>query len=105
MSRITADFLPGTLASVGDRPDPDHRDAAPDPQASPQDHYDRLHDMLDRVARDGLRSTGAAQARAAATATGADKTDPTKVPSAADCRSSLAAIADAGFTDVHLRAV
>src|ERR1044071_7500441 len=63
-------------------------------------HFEELYELLDRVAVDSHRPRQAATATAPPAA--AKRKDPTDLPSPAERLRSLAAIAAAGFTDVHL---
>jgi hypothetical protein len=108
MARITPDApagLPPSLDNVGvghEVGDPGGQAAAESGGRSREEAYARLGDLLDRVHRHSHRPGGAARLASPAPAS---KKDPTKLPEAADCRRSFAAIAAAGFTDVHLRPV
>jgi len=68
-------------------------------------HFEELYELLDRVAVDSHRPRQAATATATAPPAAAKRKDPTDLPSPAERLRSLAAIAAAGFTDVHLRSV
>jgi hypothetical protein len=133
MDRITPDSRPRATGDVGAGHTPARGTPEPSTQVDRStalhDELGRLEDLLDRVDRDraplvappplhldrpALASIGGGvsdmlakhleRARFASPAASARK-DPTQLPTPAECRRSFAAIAVAGFTDVHLRPV
>jgi hypothetical protein len=123
VGRITsATSLAGSTPPLDAAAEPAPQDT--DRQTAIDRELGRLFDVLDRVERDGNRPSDSPSS-AAATASGdivealadhlqrarlgvppsAATTDATKLPSPAECRRSEAAIAAAGFTEVHLKPV
>jgi hypothetical protein len=98
MTRITSDLLSPTfdypLAGGLDAGETGQRTAA-------RPNLEDTPDIVQRPAHNSRRSAASSVSAAAPK----DAKDPTAVPTPADCRPSLAAIAAAGFTDVHLRPV
>jgi len=114
MTRIAPELLlRSSTGNVGGGPDAGDLDPVVDRHARRAEELGRTYDLVDRVQLDGAPARGAApanqleQARREPPASRAAKVrkDPTAVPPEAECRRSRAAIAAAGFTDVHLRPV
>lgn len=99
MTRIAPDLSPvfSSTGNVVGGPDAGDLDRAVDRQARRDDELGWTYDIADRVQLE--------QARIGAPASRTAREDPTELPPQEECRRSLAAIAAAGFTDVHLRPV
>ena len=106
MGRITLDSASGSaVGATGETftPEMPARLSITEGQTKLHSGLDSLFELLDRV--EGNSPRPSAPVAATATAAAKDKTDPTELPSTAECAKSLRAIAAAGFTDVHLRPV
>lgn len=105
MGRITLESSSGSAVGAGSEsftPEMPARLSVTEGQTKLHSGLDSLFELLDRVAGQSPRPPSAV---APAAAEAAKKTDPTDLPSTADCAKSLRAIAAAGFTDVHLKPV